>query len=190
MAAATRSRYSPSEKARVKAILDANGGNVKRTARETGMTPQTVRLWKQKWEREGVEPAVADVLPAITADIVDSIVRVRDKALLRLEAAIDADELKGRDLIVAVGVLTDKERLIQGQATSRTENTSAGALPAEEVREMFKGLAAGMIEAAERRAATISSAVDGEEPIENAEWEQVEPKQLEAAEESTPARVF
>lgn len=190
MAAVTRSRYNPTEKARVKAILDANGGNVKRTSRETGIGPQTIRLWKQKWEREGVEPAVADILPEITKDIVESIVRVRDKALIKLEQAIDANELKGRDLIVAVGVLTDKERLIQGQATSRTENSSAGALPAAEAREMFKGLALGLIEAAEQRAATISSAVEREEPIEDAEWEQVDPRQLVAAEESTPAHIL
>jgi transposase-like protein len=169
------SRYTDQDKARVYATLAANGGNVKRTSRETGVAEQTVRDWKKKAEREGGLPeAVEAALPAVIEDISNDIERVRNKALNALEEAIDRRELKGRDLTVAIGVLTDKHRLLTGQTTSRTERTSGEATESrEEIREAFRGLALGMVEAAERRAATIATNV-AEDVIEVEAVEQPE----------------
>lgn len=163
--------YTDLDRARVKTILEVNEGNVKRTSRETGVAEQTVRDWKKKWEREGVPEEVEAALPAVQQEFTDDAKRVRNKALLALERAIDAGEVKGRDLTVAVGVLTDKVRAIEG--SSKPPSETGGAIPVEQVRDLFRGLAAGIVDAAQQRAATISSAVDDDvidgESVEQAE---------------------
>lgn len=176
-------RYTDQDKALVHATLAANGGNVKRTARETGVAEQTVRDWKKKAERVGLPAEVEAALPAVIEDAAQEIERIRNKALRALEEAIDRRELKGRDLTVAVGVLTDKHRLMTGQATSRTESTSGEAQSREEIREAFRGLALGMVEAAEQRAQSIATHV-GSDVIEVEAQEQPEEGLLAIASES------
>lgn len=174
---ATKRIYTDADRARVKAALDSNGGNVKRTARETGLPVMTVRTWKQKWEREGLPAEVEAALPAIIEGEVEDIDRVRNKYLAILEEKADRRDVTTRDAITAYGVLTDKSRLMQGKPTSRTEHDGgAGSLPVDQVREMFAGFARGIVEAAAQRDAAISSA-NQEEPIE-AEWTEQAPLAL------------
>jgi transposase-like protein len=170
-------RYSDKDKALVRTLLEANGGNVKRTARDLDMPPATVRAMKQKWEREGLPASVSEVLPVVAGDFVEDVSRVRNKMINNLEAQVDANKLTPKDNLLGIGILTDKARLVEGKSTSRSENTSDGNLPIEQVRELFAGFAQGIVEAATQRDAAISSAT-GEEPIEDAEWEQVRPLTL------------
>jgi transposase-like protein len=170
--------YTDRDRALVHTTLTANQGNVKRTSRETGIPIATVRDWKQKWEREGLPAVVEEALPAVVEEFTGNATRVRNKALDRLEQAIDANKVAPKDLLVAVGVLTDKVRLVEGKATSRTESVQSGALPVEQVRELFAGFAKGVVEAASKRADVISSTE--EDPID-AEWEQAPPLALLSA---------
>lgn len=170
--------YTDEDRALVHTVLHANNGNVKRTARETNLPIATVRDWKNKWEREGLPAPVAEVLPAVQDAFVAKATRVRDKMITRLEEAVDQNKVGPKDLLVGVGVLTDKVRLIEGKPTSRTENTGLGALPVEEVRELFAGFAKGIVEAASQRAAIISSTTE-EDPID-AEWAPVPEEQATA----------
>jgi transposase-like protein len=166
---AQRRVYTDADKARIKILLDANAGNIKRTARETGVAIATIRSWRDKWEKEGLPAAVAEVLPAVQAEIAENINRVRDKLLIIIEEKADRRDINTRDAIMGFGVLTDKSRLIEGKATSRTEHEgAAGSLPVEQVRELFAGFAQGIVEAAVQRDAAISSATE-EETID-AEW--------------------
>ena len=109
-----RSKYSASDRAVVFAALEANEGNIKRTARETGYPISTVRDWKREWEQKGVEPAVVDALPAVVGDFVEDATRVRNKLLMRLEQLIDSGQIDGRTIVPALGMLTDKIRAYQG----------------------------------------------------------------------------
>lgn len=166
--------YTDADKARVKATLDGNNGNIKRTARETGIPVATVRDWKTKWEREGLPAEVAEVLPIVVAEEVGDLDRVRNKYLRILEEKADARDVSTRDAITAYGVLTDKSRLMQGKPTSRSDSESAGgSLPVEQVRELFAGFAKGIVEAARERETAISSSIE-EEPID-AEWSEQAP---------------
>lgn len=170
--------YTDRDRALVYTTLTANEGNVKRTSRETGIPIATVRDWKQKWEKGGLPDTVEEALPAVAEEFTADATRIRNKALIRLEQKIDADQVGAKDLLVAVGVLTDKVRLVEGKATSRTENVSSGTLPVDEVRELFAGFVKGVVEAAATRADVISSTE--EEPID-AEWEQAPPLALLSA---------
>lgn len=164
-----RRTYTDRDRALVRASLESNGGKIKQTSRETGVPVMTVSDWKRKWETGGLPPEVAEVLPAVREEFVADATRVRNKALERFEQKVDQDKVLPKDLLVAVGVLTDKVRLVEGKATSRTESIGSGALPVAEVRELFAGFARGVVEAATKRAEVISSHTE-EEPID-AEWE-------------------
>lgn len=143
-------KYSDKEKAAVYIGLQANEGNVARTARETGIPKQTVRDWKQKWENDGPPEFSEEMLQETATAFVERAEQVRDKLLVKFEEAVDAGLLKPEKMPVAIGILDDKVRLHKGLVTSRSESTVA--LPsAEEVRELFSGLITGAISAATER---------------------------------------
>lgn len=150
---AGRSSYSDEDKASVLAVLAANNGNIKRTARETGIAEGTVRYWAKK-----AAPPSDETLQAAVDDFVDKAEKIRGMALANLEAAIESGEISPRELITVIGVLDDKVTRAKGLPTQRTENTLA--LPSREaLAELFGGFVQGAIEMAESRDADV---VDGE----------------------------
>jgi transposase-like protein len=164
-------RHDAATKAAVRAALVAYDGNVKRTARETGVAVSTVRDWKQDWERNGFPENLNEVLEQVTEDVVEGFTRIRNKAALELERLIDDQQLKGRELVVAIGMLTDKIRLYKGEATSRTE--SKALVEPQQLRELVAGFFEGAVAAAQERA----------EEIEEADWEPAEVIALPAPQE-------
>ena len=55
-----RATYTDADKAKVYVVLTTNDGNVKRTARETGVPENTVRRWK-KWFEDNGPPNLEEV---------------------------------------------------------------------------------------------------------------------------------
>lgn len=159
--------YDDKHRAAVRAALLAYDGNIKRTARETNIPVSTVRGWKTEWEVNGFPDELEAVLEEVSEDIVEAFTRVRDKALLELERVVERQELKGRELVVAIGMLTDKIRLYQGQATSRSESKMALPEP-EELRQLVGSVFQDAVTSAQARA----------EEIEEADWEPLQPKEL------------
>lgn len=157
--------YSDEDRATVLNFLEVNKGNVKRTARETGVAEQTVRDWKKAWEKEGVPAATQDALPAVKSEFVANATRIRNMMLDNLEARVLNDDLNGRDLIVGIGVLTDKLRISSGEATSRTENIS---LPptADQIGASIEAYLAK----------TLRDGSDRDVEIEDAEWQEQSPQ--------------
>lgn len=170
--------YTDRDKALLRVTLEANDGNVKRTARELGMPIGTVRSNKQKWEKEGLPATIAEAVPSVITDFVGDVSRVRNKMIVNLEAQVDERKLTPKDNLLGIGILTDKVRLVEGKSTSRTESDGAGGnLSVEAARELFAGFAKGIVEAATARDAAISSATQ-EEPIEDAVWTEQAPLAL------------
>lgn len=155
MGSAAPRRLTETDKARIVTALAANGGNIKRTARELGLGPTTVRRYRDKYEH-GTGPGQA-VVVRVAGEFVEDATRIRDKAMLALEARIDAGEIKASELITALGVLTDKVRLAEGLATTKVEHSSA-LPPAAELQAILSGVVQGAIAAAERRDAEIVDA--------------------------------
>lgn len=174
--AAARRHYTDEDRAKVKLALDMNDGNIKRTARETGVAISTVRDWKTAWEKGGVPAVIEDALPAVRDEFVETTTRVRDKALRVAEEKLDADRTTAKDAAWIAAVLTDKIRLAQGQPTSRTETSSDGQ-SREEIRELFAGFVSSIREAAAQRSSQISSSIE-EEAID-AEWREPSDRKLE-----------
>lgn len=117
---AGRTKYSDSDKARVANALALNEGNVKRTARETGVPENTVRDWKNAWAKDGVPATIEQMQSAELDQYVERTSRVRDLALARLEEVIP-DTKSARELATTFGILDDKLTRARGLPTSRQE---------------------------------------------------------------------
>ena len=117
---AGRSKYTDEDKARVANALAINDGNIKRTARETGVPENTVRDWKRSWDKGGVPATVEEARTVELDNFVADASRVRDVALRRLEEVIPHSD-KVRELATVVGILDDKLTRARGLPTSRQE---------------------------------------------------------------------
>jgi hypothetical protein len=94
--------YSDTEKVEALIRLAINKYDYQKTANETGLLVRTLRRWDKSVPKKGI----ADLL---------------ERAIGRLLMTIP-DNMDGQHWAVAVGILMDKWLLINGQATSRTEN--------------------------------------------------------------------
>src|SRR5690242_6132706 len=151
----SRQAFSDADKAQVLATLAANGGNVKRTAAECGVSPAAIRSWRGKQEHgRGVAPALIE---EAVDQFVEAAGRVRNLALEKLEEKIHAGDVRASELVTIVGVLDDKVTRAKGLPTSRVE-TSAALPDAQHLRELMSGFVEGAIRAAEQRHADIVEA--------------------------------
>jgi transposase-like protein len=146
-----QSRYSDEDKAAVLAALAANGGNLLRTAKETGVSRNTIRHWVQE------APPPDETLQAAIDTFVSEATTVRNRALEKLKEAIESPDTKPRDLITIIGVLDDKVTRASGLPTSRTEHQNA-LPPREELKELLGTFVQVAVEAAEQRDSDIEDA--------------------------------
>lgn len=144
---AGRASYDEQAKARVYLALAANSGNVKRTARETGVPETTVRNFKKEFEKN---PPSTEVVKTEfeTGDYVGELETLRKELAVALRKKIP--DMTGNQLAVSYGIIDDKLTRARGLATERTEHVHS--LPsAEELALAGQMLATGAIEAARRR---------------------------------------
>lgn len=167
-----RRTYSAADQARVAVMLQANAGNVKRTARETGVPPMTVRDWKVRWEAEGYPEPIEEVLPAVSEEITDRMDYARGLAVDTVIEKLRDGKVSAKDAAWIAQVFTDKINLIRGMATSRTEQVQIAPVDAKELAKELAGYVAR----------TVSEAQLRHEEIEDAEWTEQSQGELVAAE--------
>jgi hypothetical protein len=109
---AKKTQFSDEEKAEALAALDANGGNVARTARDLGIPRSTIRDWVKG---RGVNPAVAE----IRQEKKDELAQRFEAITFKLMGLVDADlgKLSPRDKWMALGIATDKWLLLNDMPT-------------------------------------------------------------------------
>ena len=129
--------YPDKVKAEVLLHLKVNDGNQEATSRATGVPLSTVRRWRQIWDRDGVPPHLWDLTEREATSFTERAKLLRERAVVRLEEALDRDEVKPAQLIATVGVLTDKINLAEGFATSRQEVVAVVELPTAEKTAKF-----------------------------------------------------
>ena len=152
---AGKSPYSDKDKATVYAVLLSNEGNVRRTARDTGVNVSTVRRWKTDFVDN---PPPPDVVAEVVGEFVTDAKRVRNKALLEIERQIDEGTFKGAALVTVVGVLDDKITRVEGPV-SRSQVDHVHHLPSrDEARALMDGLLTGAIESGRVRQAELVDA--------------------------------
>ena len=106
--------YSEAEVGEALIKLAVNKHDIKKTAKEIGISEKTLRRWANDAPKKGI----GDLL---------------ERAIERMLLHIPTD-WRGHDWAVALGILMDKWLLMQGEATARTEAivTSAQSLTPEE----------------------------------------------------------
>lgn len=151
---AGRATYTDEHKAQVYVIYTANEGNVKRTARDTGVPISTIRRWRDEWNRQENLPDI-EILEEAVGSFTDKAQTIRWKALLSLENQIHT--AKPADLIKVIGILDDKITRASGLADRTVEHRHT--LPsADEVRELVQGFVEATKQAALDRADDVIDA--------------------------------
>lgn len=161
---AGKPQYPEGDRARVYVALQALGGSVKGTAKQTGVPETTVRRWKREFE---TNPPDIEQVAAEAEDYVVRATRVRDKALAELERKIPT--ATPAQLVSAVGLLNDQIRVAEGLATSRHETVHS--LPsADTIRQTLGQVFQQALESSRMR----------EEEIIDAEFQDIEQQALPA----------
>lgn len=127
-------RYSEADRAVALALLDANGGNLKRTAREFGVPVDTLRYWRDRRvegaEREEEPPAPKQTtnkdVQVAKESLADATARLAQRLVSAMEDKLADANLK--DAAVAFGIAVDKMQVLRGEATSINEQRYSGRL--------------------------------------------------------------
>jgi transposase-like protein len=145
-----RTTYSDTDRATVLTSLQINDGNIKRTARETGIPISTVRNWKATWDTDGIPDTVAEAQVVTLDAFVNEATEVRNMLLARMrDLAPESKNL--REVATALGILDDKIVRAKGQPTQRTEHVQ-GLLPSpDEFRAALGGWMQGVLDAQNTR---------------------------------------
>ena len=109
----TRRRYTKREKATV--VIAAEMSTVSAAAEAHGINESTVRYWME-------DPRFASLREKTREEASGGFTVLMHLAQERLARLVP--EMEPRDLIVLLGVATDKGELLGGRATARTENVS------------------------------------------------------------------
>jgi transposase-like protein len=157
------SKYGSDDIANVYVSLTTNGGNIKATARETNVPESTVRRWRDEWERSGVPQEVQELATKEAEDFAARAERVRDLALVEWERLVRAGEAKPKDLMLGIGILTDKALRARGLATTQVDHRLA--LPSgDEVAELLASFVGGVRALSDERQGIIDAEVVENKP--------------------------
>lgn len=148
---AGRTQYSPAKLSALAAALKLNGGNVERTAKDTGIPASTVREYKKRWQ-DGIPDEIAQAADDVADDIIEEMSRVRMKALRELEDKLP--KARPGELNAIIGTLDDKITRARGLPTQRTETVGLQISPTE-IRELMTTWARATLNAAHEREVDI-----------------------------------
>ena len=113
-----RRQYSDEEKANALAVLAANGGDLRGTARSLGIPKSTL----ENWAAQRVSAAVSELADTKKKDLADELENI---ALKLVEAMPDKmQDATLQQIATSLGIAIDKMQLLRGKATERTEATS------------------------------------------------------------------
>ena len=137
-------QYTEDDKATTLAMLSANGGNVKRTSRDTGIPITTIRQWR---DGKGVSSAVADKSTQKKEQLDSLFERVANAYLQHALSKEVIADTSARDAIIAAATATDKMQLLQGKPTNISKSDHS-EMTDEQLDRRIKELEARETEAA------------------------------------------
>ena len=115
-------QYSDADKATALAALDANGGNVSLTAKQTGVPRKTLEDWSKG--RKVVDD-VAEMRHLKKGELADRLEEVAHALIenIHIRATNEFSPLVPlKDYATAFGIIIDKRQLLKGKPTSIYEN--------------------------------------------------------------------
>lgn len=111
---ATRRQFSDNDKAAALAALDANGGNVYRTAKQLGIGRTTLENWAKG---RGVNHDVPELRQVKKRELADKLELVAHRYSNHLLKKSTVTETSAKDAAITVGTAIDKMRLLRGLPT-------------------------------------------------------------------------
>jgi hypothetical protein len=115
----TRCRYSEVFRAAALAALDANAGNIARTARELGIRRKTLEGWAK-----GRTPTDPELRHQKRIDLLASSERLADALAGGIVKRVERGKADVKDMALAFGITVDKLLLLRGQPTAISKSES------------------------------------------------------------------
>lgn len=120
MAKPRRRRYTDADRASALAALDANEGNIRKTARDTGISASTITGWRDTRTLEGTE-----VRAQKKAELADKLEDVAHKLVDALPSKLSEANLQ--QVATSLGITIDKLRLLREESTAIEEVRTSDA---------------------------------------------------------------
>ena len=130
-----RRRYTDHDKATTLAALTANGRNLSKTSRDTGIPITTIKRWRD----EPPHPHIAELGNEKKRDLADELEHLAHAIVGIMPDKMDTANFQ--HLAVALGITIDKLRLLKGEATEVTEVRGSDAK--RELADRLARLASG-----------------------------------------------
>jgi transposase-like protein len=137
-----RATYTDQDRARLYVVLTTNEGNVKRTARDTGIPESTVRHYKFEWEKNG-PPVLDDEIGQAVVEYAGEMERTRDLALQRMHERLVEDKGTLPQIATVFGILTDKIDRARGIGSEHTVHHKHSLPSPDEIRATLVALQEG-----------------------------------------------
>lgn len=118
--------YTEDQKVSVFIAYRLEGNNAEAASRVTNIPAPTIRRWVNEWNKTGFVPGMEAWESQTVSGFAGKAVKIRDKALARLEKQIDKAENVGQ-IMTVIDKLDNKIRLTAGQATSIVEERKIDA---------------------------------------------------------------
>jgi hypothetical protein len=126
------SHYSDKEKGLALATLDANAGNLSKTARQLNIPIKTLSDWRDK---VGLHPDIAAIRSGKKLELSEKLERIAHLIADAIPHKIDKAGLK--DASVSLGVAIDKSRLLRELPTSITATAQSRKQLSTELIEKY-----------------------------------------------------
>lgn len=120
------SKYTQEQEVEAFIAYRLEGNNATAASRMVNIPAPTILRWVKRWKDEGFVPGAEAWTEQTFEGFAGKAVKIRDKALARLEKQIDKAENIGQ-LMTVVDKLDNKVRITAGQATSITEERKIDA---------------------------------------------------------------
>lgn len=134
-------KYTDDERAAAMALLESFGGNVAKTARQSGFPENTIRNW-----RDGKGMVPPEVVANKKDDLADLFEREAIGALGM--AAAKRESASYRDLVTGAAIAADKIQLLRGEPTERIAHDGLTPDEAVEVARRLRMLPGGKAKSA------------------------------------------
>jgi transposase-like protein len=135
--------HSDHRKAEALAVLQANGGNVAKTARQLGIPRATITLWRDG----GVSEDVTESCQGKKQDLADALEALVWKCVECLPDKLA--NANAKDAATVMGIATEKMQLLRERPTS-IQKTETDLTPEERARRVAELLDAGESRAGEK----------------------------------------
>jgi len=120
------------------AVIAADMTSTRAASSAAGVPQSTLRYWMK-------DPGLAQYRDKAREVLAQEMTTLAHLLLHKLVVAVQEDRLEPRDLIIALGVATDKAQLLTGQATGRLETRDLTDTLDDHEREALRGILDGVL---------------------------------------------